>query len=59
MNSGSCVADLEQWTGLKGADASCRTYCRDTNLRTVKWSTGAVIYAQRKEGGWLQMAQST
>jgi hypothetical protein len=46
MNSGSCcVVDLEQWTSFKGAVSGCLSYCRDTNLRGVKWSTEASIGA--------------
>jgi hypothetical protein len=35
------VVDLEQWTALKGAVSACLSYCRGTNLRRVRWPTGA------------------
>jgi hypothetical protein len=36
VDSGSCVADMEQWTDLKGAVSGCLSYCRDTILIGVK-----------------------
>jgi hypothetical protein len=41
VDSGSCVVNLEQWTGFKDAVSICLSYCRDTILRGIKWSTGA------------------
>jgi hypothetical protein len=51
MNRGSCcVVDLEQWTGFKGVDSGCLIYCRDENLRRVKWATGAGISTKEGNG---------
>jgi hypothetical protein len=38
--SGSCVVDLE--TGSRDSVSGCLSYCRDTILIGVKWSTEAV-----------------
>jgi hypothetical protein len=59
MNSGTCVVDLEQWTGFKGAVSGCRSYCRDTNLRGVKWSTKAGISTKGGRGTVTKIAQPT
>jgi hypothetical protein len=44
---------LEQWTGFRGAVSGCLSYGHDTNLRRVKWYTGAGIISTKKGIGMV------
>jgi hypothetical protein len=55
MNSGTCVVDLEQWTGLKGALVIAVT----KNLTGVKWSTKAGISTKGGRGTVTKISQPT
>jgi hypothetical protein len=51
VDSGSfVVVDLEQWTGFKSAATGGLSYCRDTNLSSVKWFIGAGMTSEEGKG---------
>jgi hypothetical protein len=49
---------VEQWTGFEGAVSGFLSYCRDTTLRGVKWSTEVSTRSIKKKKGtvtWYYM----